>query len=83
VVESGNATHGHRFLPKGAAKGGVAVGSFEELARALRERFVILDPGERASRIDEQLGAAAKVAPGTITACASSGATSSSIRPCS
>jgi glycyl-tRNA synthetase beta chain len=60
VVESGNATHGHRFLPKGAAKGGVAVGSFEELAQRLREKFVILDPGERASRIDEQLAAAAK-----------------------
>ena len=60
VVESGNATHGHRFLPKGAALGGLAVGSFDELGKRLRERFVILAPEERASRIDDQLRAAAK-----------------------
>jgi glycyl-tRNA synthetase beta chain len=60
LVESGNATHGHRFLPKGAARGGVAVGSFVELGKRLREKFVILDPGERAARIDAQLDAAAE-----------------------
>ncbi|HXK09420.1 MAG TPA: glycine--tRNA ligase subunit beta [Vicinamibacteria bacterium] len=60
VVESGRATRGHRFLPKGAGGRPVEVRSFDELERALRERFVILAPGERASRIDDQLRAAAR-----------------------
>jgi len=59
VVESGRATRGHRFLPKGAAHEGLVVRSWEELNRCLRERFVILAPEERASRIDDQLRAAA------------------------
>ena len=52
-------TRGHRFLPKGAAQEDLVVRSFDELSRTLRERFVILSPEERASRIDGQLRAAA------------------------
>jgi glycyl-tRNA synthetase beta chain len=60
VLESGRTTRGHRFLPKGAAREGLAVRSFDELSRRLRERFVILSPEERASRIEDQLRAAAR-----------------------
>jgi glycyl-tRNA synthetase beta chain len=55
VVESGAATYGHRFLPRGIERGPVKVGSFADLERRLRERFVILDPEERARRIREEL----------------------------
>jgi glycyl-tRNA synthetase beta chain len=58
VVASGRATRGHRFLPKGAGGRPVEVRSFAELAAALRERFVIVDPALRAARIDEGLKAA-------------------------
>jgi glycyl-tRNA synthetase beta chain len=58
VVASGQATRGHRFLPKGAGGRPVEVRSFAELDAALRERFVIVDPARRASRIDEGLKAA-------------------------
>jgi len=58
VVESGRATRGHRFLPKGSGGRPVEVRSFAELERALRERFVILDPAARRARIDEGLAAA-------------------------
>jgi glycyl-tRNA synthetase beta chain len=58
LVESGASSRGHRFLPKEAAQG-VGVRSFDDLGRKLRERFVILSPEERASRIDDQLRAAA------------------------
>ena len=59
VVESGRATRGHRFLPKGSGGRPVEVSSFAELERALGERFVILAPEARASRIEGQLRAAA------------------------
>jgi glycyl-tRNA synthetase beta chain len=59
VVQSGRTTRGHRFLPKGSGGRPVEVRSFGELERALRERFVILAPEERASRIEGQLRAAA------------------------
>jgi len=58
AVESGRATRGHRFLPKGAGGQPVDVRSFAELERALRERFVILDPSERTARIDAGLASA-------------------------
>jgi glycyl-tRNA synthetase beta chain len=58
VVESGRATRGHRFLPKGSGGQPVEVRSFAELERALRERFVILDPAARRARIDEGLATA-------------------------
>jgi glycyl-tRNA synthetase beta chain len=59
IVQSGAATRGHRFLPKGRAREGLVVRSWDELNRGLRERFVILAPAERASRIEDQLRAAA------------------------
>ncbi len=59
VVESGRETRGHRFLPKGSHGRPVEVRSFVELKTALRERFVTLASEERASRIGEQLRAAA------------------------
>jgi glycyl-tRNA synthetase beta chain len=59
LVESGAQTRGHRFLPKGRGGEAVTVSSYRELAEALIERYVILEPDERASRIDGQLRAAA------------------------
>ncbi len=52
VVESGDATRGHRFLPKGQDGLPVRVRSFADLRARLRERFVLVDPGERLARID-------------------------------
>jgi glycyl-tRNA synthetase beta chain len=54
-VASGPATLGHRFLPKGAANRPQSVRSFAELSEALRRSFVLLDPAERTTRIDEGL----------------------------
>jgi glycyl-tRNA synthetase beta chain len=59
VVESGAATRGHRFLPKGRGHERPKVGSFSELRDALRERFVLVEPDARTARIDEGLRAAA------------------------
>ncbi len=58
VVESGRATRGHRFLPKGSAGRPVEVRSFADLQGALRERFVLVDPADRTARIDDGLKAA-------------------------
>jgi glycyl-tRNA synthetase beta chain len=55
VVESGTVTRGHRFLPKGHGGEPATVRSFTELCARLRERFVILDPAERLTRIDAGL----------------------------
>jgi glycyl-tRNA synthetase beta chain len=60
VVESGRATRGHRFLPRGSGGRPVGVRSFAELERALRERFVMLASEERAARIHDQIRAAAR-----------------------
>jgi glycyl-tRNA synthetase beta chain len=59
IVESGAVTRGHRFLPKGAAREGLVVRSWDDLRRRLRERCVILAPEERAARIEDLLRAAA------------------------
>jgi len=59
VVESRAETRGHRFLPKGRGQERLKVGSFAELRERLRERFVIVEPDERAARIEQGLGAAA------------------------
>ena len=59
IVESGSATHGHRFLPKGRGQERPAVGSYAELRDTLRERFVLVEPEARSARIDEGLIAAA------------------------
>jgi len=55
-VASGRATRGHRFLSKGQGAT-VEVRSYAELDKALRARFVLADPVERAARIDEGLKA--------------------------
>jgi glycyl-tRNA synthetase beta chain len=60
IVQSGDTTHGHRFLPKDGARTGVAVRSFEELHRRLHDSFVVLDPGERMSRILQAMQAATR-----------------------
>jgi glycyl-tRNA synthetase beta chain len=59
VVESGAATRGHRFLPKGRGQERPAVGSYAELRDTLRKRFVLVEPEARTARIDEGLLAAA------------------------
>jgi len=59
VVESGRETRGHRFLPRGSGGRPAEIRSFAELDRVLRERFVMLASEERASRIGDQLRAAA------------------------
>ncbi len=59
VVESRAETRGHRFLPKGLGHERLKVGSFGELRERLRDRFVILEPDERATRIAQGLAAAA------------------------
>jgi glycyl-tRNA synthetase beta chain len=56
-VASGPATLGHRFLPKGAAGQAQTVRSLADLREALRRNYVLLDPAERLSRIDEGLSA--------------------------
>jgi glycyl-tRNA synthetase beta chain len=60
IVQSGAATRGHRFLPKGLAGEDVVVRSWDELNLRLRERFVVLAPQERAARIEDQVRAAAR-----------------------
>jgi glycyl-tRNA synthetase beta chain len=55
IVQSGDETRGHRFLPREIARGPIQVGSFDDLERKLLERFVILDPEERKKRITEDL----------------------------
>lgn len=54
-VAAGPATLGHRFLPKGTANKPLTVRSFAELREALRRNFVLLDPAERAARIEDGL----------------------------
>lgn len=58
IVQSGRATRGHRFLPKGSGGRPFDVRSWDQLHQGLRERFVILDPAERTARIDAGLAAA-------------------------
>jgi glycyl-tRNA synthetase beta chain len=60
IVQSGRETRGHRFQPRGTGREGVAVRSWSDLKRRLAERFVMLDPEERGSRIDDQVRAAAR-----------------------
>ena len=60
VVESGAATRGHRFLPKGKGGDRPAVTSFASLRDTLGKCFVILEPGERTTRIADGVKAASK-----------------------
>src|SRR5262245_32052822 len=55
IVQSGSVTFAHRFLPRGEGGKPLRVASFGELQAKLRERFVLLDPEERAARIRESL----------------------------
>jgi glycyl-tRNA synthetase beta chain len=55
IIESGDVTYGHRFLPRGAAGRPVRVKSFEDLRRGLEEQRVIVDPARRAEMIQTQL----------------------------
>ena len=58
VVESGNQTFGHRFLPREAAGQAVEVGSFDAFKQALARHFCLVDPKDREARIREGLGRA-------------------------
>lgn len=55
LVESGSSTRGHRFLPEGERSRSVPVSSFAALRDGLRDHFVVLEPGERLTRIDAGL----------------------------
>jgi glycyl-tRNA synthetase beta chain len=59
VVAAGNASLGHRFLPRGSKSVPFAVSSLADLQQKLREHFVVLDPEERATRIRQGLRVAA------------------------
>src|SRR5262249_48655385 len=58
TVASGPATTGHRFLPRGEGGRHTIVRSLAELKDGLRAMFVLLDPNERAMRIEEGLRSA-------------------------
>lgn len=55
LVHAGFESRGHRFLPRGTAGRLPRVASLADLQERLREHFVLLDPGERAARIEEGL----------------------------
>jgi glycyl-tRNA synthetase beta chain len=59
IVAGGDTTHGHRFLPAGAAGRPVRVKSFEDLRRGLEEQRVIVDPARREEIIQAQLASVA------------------------
>jgi glycyl-tRNA synthetase beta chain len=59
VIESGQQTFGHRFLPRGDAGKPLEVSSFADLKEKLGRHFVLVDPAERAERIRSGLKAAA------------------------
>jgi glycyl-tRNA synthetase beta chain len=59
VVQSGNKTFGHRFLPREAAGRPLDVASFDSYKQTLARHFVLVDPAEREARIREGLRTAA------------------------
>ena len=59
AVTAGAESRGHRFLPRGRRPVPFAVSSLGDLQQRLREHFVILDPEERAARIEQGLQVAA------------------------
>jgi len=63
IVESGDTTFGHRFLPRDTAGRPLRVGSYADLEARLAEAFVLIDPEKRESRIREGLAAGAGTAP--------------------
>jgi glycyl-tRNA synthetase beta chain len=58
IVRSGDASYGHRFLPRGLAGAPFRVRSYADLERGLRERCVLLDPAGREVRIAQGLAQA-------------------------
>jgi len=57
LVQSGNATSGHRFLPRGRTGKPIPAASLRDLQNGLRDHAVLLDPEERTRRIEEGLRA--------------------------
>jgi len=55
IVEAGNASRGHRFLPRGRAGEPIQVRSLANLISRLRKHAVLLDPAERETRIQQAL----------------------------
>jgi glycyl-tRNA synthetase beta chain len=58
IVQSGDTTRGHRFLPRGASAA-LPVRGHDDLRETLRRHFVLLDPAEREAAIREGLRQAA------------------------
>ncbi len=50
-VRSGNVTYGHRFMRPGA----IPVEGFQDYLKKTREAFVLVDPGERKKKIEEEM----------------------------
>jgi glycyl-tRNA synthetase beta chain len=59
AVRSGNATFGHRFLPRGAAGSALPVKGYADLCARLAAAYVVLDVDDRAQRIASGLAVAA------------------------
>jgi glycyl-tRNA synthetase beta chain len=55
IVASAAHSYGHRFLPRETASRRLPVSDFADLQASLRDRFVLLDPEERAKRIARAL----------------------------
>jgi glycyl-tRNA synthetase beta chain len=55
LVQAGDHTRGHRFLPRENAGAPIRVASLSDLRTRLRDHGVVLDPEERARRIHEGL----------------------------
>jgi glycyl-tRNA synthetase beta chain len=62
VVESGQWTFGHRFLPRADGGRPLDVGSFDGYRGALARHFVLVDPAEREARIRQGLASAGALA---------------------
>jgi glycyl-tRNA synthetase beta chain len=72
-IRSGSQTYGHRFLTtSGRAGRAIKVKTFEDYRSRLLENFVILDRGERESRIRRELEAHARRLGGRVSASMSS-----------
>jgi len=71
-IRSGSQTYGHRFLTtSGRAGRAIKVKTFEDYRARLLENFVILDRGERESRIRRELEAHARRLGGRVSLSAS------------
>lgn len=57
LVESGDVTYGHRFLPRGSAGAPLRVTGFAELVAKLRDHAVLLREADRSAAIQRQLDA--------------------------